>query len=181
MITQAKTYSEIVQEIRTVVTEYRSRLERVWPTPSPKPCLMFAATESAEAIDAYLRLSPEYARNNEKNLAITEEVADCLMMLVSSGIEYTPYLMDDTFKDRVLTEGQITRLNWEVACAVMNYPNGEVDAALRTAISILGPDAAQAVEKRLKRIEAKHALNVKGQVDFECKMLPMVLRREGSI
>ena len=168
MITQVKTYGQIVTEVRAVVAEYRSRLEGVWPAPSPEHCLMFAATEAAEAIDAYLRQRPEYSRNNEKNLAITEEVADCLMMLVSSEIEYTPYLMDDTFKDRGLIENQIMRLNWDVACVAMNYPKSEVGAALRTAISILGTDAASHVEKRLKRIEAKHAqLGVRGQDDVE--------------
>jgi hypothetical protein len=67
-----------------LVKENRAILEPYFPTPDRLDCLRFAATEAAEALDAEMRQNLGYARNHEKHSTVTEELADCAMMLASA-------------------------------------------------------------------------------------------------
>jgi len=63
----------------------RKNLEGVWPCPNSADSLRYAATESAEAIDAYLRNSRvDDIRNNDRDADIESELADCAMMLLTA-------------------------------------------------------------------------------------------------
>lgn len=75
---------ETMIELRDLIWSYRHRLADRWPTPPPVDALRFAFTEAAEAMDAWLRLQPAYNRNNAKVLSVEEELADCLMMLITA-------------------------------------------------------------------------------------------------
>ena len=77
------TAAEIILTHR-IVWRYRNELERVWPTPHRIDCYRFAFTEAGEALDAELRKVPIYARNNDRNMSVPEELADCAMMLCSA-------------------------------------------------------------------------------------------------
>lgn len=68
---------------QSVVWTYRGVLEKVWRTPTVGDALGFAITEIGEAKDAELRLK-DYARNNDKSLSVEDELADCLLMLITA-------------------------------------------------------------------------------------------------
>lgn len=75
---------ETMIELRDLIWTYRHRLADRWPTPPPVDALRFAFTEAAEAMDAWLRLQPAYNRNNAKELSVEDELADCMMMLITA-------------------------------------------------------------------------------------------------
>lgn len=75
---------ETMLELRDLIWTYRHRLADRWPTPPPVDALRFAFTEAAEAMDAWLRLQPAYNRNNAKELSVEDELADCMMMLITA-------------------------------------------------------------------------------------------------
>jgi len=84
---------ETMIELRDMIWAYRHRLADRWPTPLPLDALRFAFTEAAEAMDARLRLrlQPAYNRNNAKALSVEDELADCMMMLITAlGEEWQP-------------------------------------------------------------------------------------------
>lgn len=75
---------DTLRECHRIVWQYRRELEEVWPTPDRIDALRFCATETAEAIDAELRLNSAYARNRDKDLSVQDELCDALMMALTA-------------------------------------------------------------------------------------------------
>jgi hypothetical protein len=83
--------AEELRECHAIVWQWRAKLADVWPTPNRLDALRFAVTEAAEAMDAWLRLNNNYARNHDKSLSVEDELADCAMMLLTAaGEEWEP-------------------------------------------------------------------------------------------
>ncbi|GIV81694.1 MAG: hypothetical protein KatS3mg051_1048 [Anaerolineae bacterium] len=80
----ADTPGAIARRCHELVWQTRHELEEFWPTPSWQHALLFAFTEAGEAVDAYLRQFGHYARNNERDMSVAAELADCAMMLLSA-------------------------------------------------------------------------------------------------
>ncbi len=149
-------YEEIYRRTAKIVTTYRTELESVWPTPPPLDCLKFAVTEAAEVIDAELRNNPMYARNNVKELDPLDEVADCLMMLVSAN-KQQGYLYVNSGNSGYMFYGTTT-LVVECASSLDRFENegsASIQKPITLCLQMLGEDAPIRVEDRLKRIRAK--------------------------
>jgi len=81
--------AETLKECKRIVWAYRKELEHVWPCPDIWDSLLFCQTELGEAIDAYLRSKPEYARNRDKDLDVLDELGDlALMAFTALGAEH---------------------------------------------------------------------------------------------
>jgi hypothetical protein len=78
------TITNTLRQCHEIVWSYRKQLEEYWPTPCQEHALLFAHTELSESIDAFLRGKPEYARNNDKDLDVLEELADCALMVLTA-------------------------------------------------------------------------------------------------
>lgn len=150
-------HQQLYQQCHDIVWTYRNRLERAWPTPPVEDALRFAVTEAAEVIDAELRINPTYARNNDKDLDPLDEVADCLMMLITADANNICY----PSQLRIAWEGNLDDLiiNCGFAMKWCSSKNDSWSAYINIAITIclnmLGEDAPNRLEQRLKRIEAK--------------------------
>lgn len=71
--------------ISKLVWEFRKKHNPYWLTPTKREALMFAVTEVAEVIEAYLRVEcADFARNNVRSVEMDEELADTAIMLVSA-------------------------------------------------------------------------------------------------
>lgn len=149
-------YQDLYNQTEQIVSDYRARLSNVWPTPPPLDALKFAVTEAAEVIDAELRTNPSYARNNDKDLDPLDEVADCLMMLVTAmDSDYHRYdIRQGNFSTKVAllnsfcTDAALYAsigISWEV----------QANSAITVCLQMLGKNAPNRVEQRLKRIEVK--------------------------
>jgi hypothetical protein len=145
------TAAEIIATHR-IVWQYRNKLERVWPTPGRIDSLRFAFTEAGEAMDAELRKVPQYARNNDRNMSVIEELADCAMMLCTALPEHyrfaeLPLADFQTNLDSICFEVAETMLTGEVV-----NPLHSIAVFLREQYSA---SMATWVEARLKRIQRK--------------------------
>lgn len=171
-------YQQAYSEVDAIVTKYRNKLERDWPTPPAGDCLKFAVTEAGEVIedklpsfeeclmwatvkatrviDAELRQNPLYARNNDKNIDTLDEVADCLMMLVSAN-QKLGYLYVNT-NDTGYLFSSITMLVIECGAALDRFESfggTSLQRPITICLQLLGEDAPRRVESRLQRIKAK--------------------------
>lgn len=171
-------YQQIYSEVDTIVTKYRGELESDWPTPPAGDCLKFAVTEAGEVIedklpsfegclmwatvkatrviDAELRQNPLYARNNDKDVDALDEVADCLMMLVSAN-QQQGYLYSNA---KNLGHAFVGSTMLVIECgAALDKFESEGAASLQRPVTIclqlLGENAPSRVESRLQRIKAK--------------------------
>lgn len=149
-----------------LVWQRRAELEDVWPTPDTADALRFAFTEAGEAMDAWLRLNGEYARNNEKDLSVEDELADCAMMLLTAlrdggTRDIKPILVADIDRLMGICEG-VTRAmvkhqiypmgRWYIDCGftvgrIANYP--EIDLHNRIAARL------DRIEKKQRGCDAK--------------------------
>ena len=69
--------------------QFRHRAVSWWPPPDRDDSIMLAATEAAEALDAWIRLHrPQYVRSHDRlsggEEAILFELTDCAMMLLTA-------------------------------------------------------------------------------------------------
>ena len=148
---QLDTAAEI-SKAHATVWMYRKRLESIWPTPERIDSLRFAFTEAGEALDAYLRTVPQYARNNHRNMSVPDELADCAMMLCTALPEI--YRIGAVGKRPGCS---LDGICFAVADALMC---GDVLDPLAMIAHYLhdnynGASMAALVEQRLKRIEMK--------------------------
>lgn len=144
------TLTEVINTHR-IVWQYRAKLHAVWPTPDRIDALRFAYTEAGEALDAYLRTIPQYARNNHRNMSVSDELGDCAMMLCTALPEHY------TFPQHVdTTPPTLDGICFFVADALLT---GEVVEPLVMIAVYLrdkhGLSMAEVVESRLQRIERK--------------------------
>lgn len=134
-----------------VTWHYRRKLAPFWPTPGRIDSLRFAFTEAGEALDAYLRTIPQYARNNARNMSVPEELADCAMMLCTA----LPEAYRFTWLDAPATVS-LDGICFAVAEAMLT---GDVLAPLLMIAQHLRTDYGASlpalVESRLQRIERK--------------------------
>lgn len=141
-----------------IVWQYRAELEHVWPTPTPRNALRFAFTEAAEAMDAELRLEGGYARNNDKDLSVEDELADCAMMLLTM-VGPDAQFADNLSPDR--RDVHLDRLAYLIGLElrrdrhlsrIVSYP---VQCALDIIAVWPGMNLPARITARLKRIKAK--------------------------
>lgn len=78
--------SDTYRELQELVFQVREQVESRWPTPGVEDSVLYAITEGAEALDAYLRTArPDDGRNREKDVDVVHELAQCLMMLITAA------------------------------------------------------------------------------------------------
>ena len=140
--------------LRDLVWRYRDLLHDVWPTPPPDVALAFAVTEAGEAVDAWLRTEPRWARNNDKAHDEADEWADCLMMLVTAAER------DSNLWENVPAVGVISRartVEWIATAWDSNANWYSIRCAIAAVIRRIGGQdkALRLVESRLRRIAAK--------------------------
>lgn len=136
-----------------IVWEARKELEHVWPTPTTEDALLFAFTELGEAIDAYLRTKPQYARNNAKDLDVLDELSDtCLMLLTAMGCdwEHTGWSRSERFSDF-----RWERLISHMAFCVSTADKQAMATLVRDIIRYPDMDLPARLTARLERIKAK--------------------------
>lgn len=78
---------QVVEEIRKahkLVWAFRGMWGRWWPTPDAKDALAFAVTEWGESVDALLRQSGDYNRNNPGGSTPEQEAADTALMVLTA-------------------------------------------------------------------------------------------------
>ena len=157
-----------LQECRDLVWQYRDKLSDVWPTPPRDDAIRFAACEAAEALDAWLRRNPKYARNNDKDLSVRDELADCAIMLITA-------LGEDDFEPGVENKWQryIMQLGAdiykieEISTLVFEATRGNskgyrdvflsgLSMALNLILRFPEMELYERIEKRLQRIEQKN-------------------------
>jgi hypothetical protein len=151
------TAAEIIATHR-LVWEYRNMLEAHWPTPGRIDALRFAFTEAGEAMDADLRSNPVYARNNDRNMSVPDELGDCAMMLCTA-LGDTFDFGDEKQQRLYLTPAPHTELDTVCfAVTLALFGDGEIKP-LRYIESHLrdryGISMAERVEARLRRIALK--------------------------
>jgi len=144
-----------LQPFADLVWRYRDELSGVWPTPPPDHCLAFAVTEAGEAVDAWLRTFPEYARNNHRDHDELDEWADCLLMLISSIPQDSDIWVNVPYLG-ILSREETAEL------VVAAWRNGgywhHMRHAIAAVIARIGSQATalKRLEARLERIKAKH-------------------------
>lgn len=145
-----------IQSLHHLVWSYRDCLSSLWPTPNREDSLAFAFTEIGEAIDARLRQNPVYNRNHDKNTNVDDELADCLIMLLTAMGR--KFIYDAPDIGWVLKPGFLGDIVFAVAMA---YYKGANNAWICAAIgSIVNEwawktDPVTVVTDRLSRIRAR--------------------------
>ncbi len=158
-----RNYRAEIAAAHAVVWQYRARLADKWPCPATvRDSLAFALCEACEAVDAALRNNPLYVRNNHRNLSVTDELADCAMMLLTAlGRDYREFPVDAAY----LTQRQDDALDVLALKAAQALYFAGSDTYLTRAYSMAAlaliaaypgmPPMAEAVTARLDRIAAK--------------------------
>lgn len=141
-----------IKRTHAIVWQYRTRLQAKWPTPGRIDALRFAFTEAGEAMDAYLRQIPMYARNNNRNMSVPDELADCAMMLCTA--------LPDTYQFRNVQPSPLKPTLDGICFAVADAMlTGDVLDPLAMIAEYLDTNYSAAmavwVELRLRRIERK--------------------------
>lgn len=146
---------ETMIELRGLIWTYRHRLADRWPTPPPVDALRFAFTEAAEAMDAWLRLQPAYNRNNAKVLSVEEELADCILMMVTAlGPAWQPPVIGGY---SATLEGICAAVADCMLKASWGYVGWQklVEVAIVKIDAYLDADPVELVRARLARIERR--------------------------
>ncbi|GIV81805.1 MAG: hypothetical protein KatS3mg051_1159 [Anaerolineae bacterium] len=159
----ADTPGAIARRCHELVWQTRHELEEFWSTPSWQHALLFAFTEAGEAVDAYLRQFGHYARNNERDMSVAAELADCAMMLLSAIQRQWNEQMTRAVDDQVWAYGE--RTDMERAMREVAYQVGGTLAtgsthgilmALAAVLAVPGLDLEAELVRRLERIRARH-------------------------
>ncbi len=160
---------QTLRNIHCEVWAFRHRNERYWPTPITLDSLRFALTEVAKAIDADLRSIKEYRRNNIREQDITEELADCAIMLATAlGPDYDTFIsynssnasLEGIAKHIAIALYDVSR--WRELVEPTGYDQGCI-IALNMIATHVGHDViCDEVASRLDRIFEKHVLGAQG-------------------
>lgn len=152
-----------VKDLYIKVWRFREEMEEFWPTPSEGDSWRFAFCEVSEALDAWLRLKPNYKRNRDIIVDQTEilnELADCAMLLLTALGPATPVHSADGIHNAVDLDTLCTWISktWEA------YRNRRINPtywktqiiAIVTAISRYPEmDLEARLDARFERIRAK--------------------------
>ncbi len=157
----------IARRCHELVWQTRRELKDSWPTPSREHALLFAFTEAGEAVDAYLRQFGHYARNNERDMSVAAELADCAMMLLTAMSrpwdEYMTRAVDArvrAYGDHLDMEFALCEVAYQVGQAPANGSLRGVPRALAAILAVPGLDLEAELVKRLERIRARHGAPV---------------------
>lgn len=82
--TPGRKLAKEIERTQMLLWEFRKVHEKNWPTPSPLDSFRFAVTEIGEALDAFMRHTPDFSRNRERSKDVLDELADCAFMIVSA-------------------------------------------------------------------------------------------------
>lgn len=179
MAKKKKDRAEVIREdlalCHAAVWTFRLRpeVEVAWPTPDEGDALRFAFCEAAEALDAQLRLNLTYARNNEKELSVEDELVDCAIMLYTAWGPRWPGERDLGIHRQLLAytmfhEGRVETIGY--CCGEMLAANtgvqGEygttvwcwIDLTLRLLLNYPDLNLRERIESRLAQIEGKHLI-----------------------
>lgn len=81
-----KEYKELYLQAYDIIWAFRDNYSAYWKTPNQMDCVKYAFSECGELMDATLRLyRKDDARNNTKVIDIGAELADIVIMLISSN------------------------------------------------------------------------------------------------
>lgn len=162
------TLGEMIQ----AVSDLREQLGDRWKTqrlpngrPDPAWSLAYAATESAEAIDADMR--QRYAddnRNNARNVDVRHELGQCAMMLLTPmspfDLDVRNSVAEVSSGDYLQAEVTLARINNAVARAFYFYDEGDgwayfsvialamIDKYLDGELSMILADVLRQVEEK---------------------------------
>jgi NTP pyrophosphatase (non-canonical NTP hydrolase) len=147
-----------ISDMHAMVWDLRSRISDKWATPERQDCLRYAFTEAGEAMDAYLRETRAGdSRNTFRQPNVYEELADCVMMLLTAlGPEY-----DEDWEQTCPTDRDLVWTLDEVCGHVgglLEYysPFQTVYVVNMIKVCFGGVNMSEALTARLERIEAKH-------------------------
>ncbi len=148
---------------------FRERMDSTpFVTPDVRSALRFACTESCEAMDANLRLTGGFARNNIREPDIAGELCDCYLMLITALGKN--YIIESKIWDLGYPYDNASAIDYLCyMCALANFRLGsniltlqdyawsiEVEYALGLIIHILKDDLPGQMHKRMERIESKY-------------------------
>lgn len=155
----------MLKRIHNDIWSFRSEMSSYWPAPSSIDSLRFAFTEAGEVMDAFLRTNPDYVRNNYRNVAMQDEIADCVIMLVTALGPDHQYIeeVDPLFDGLVtgapdgfcLTVSYALTAYWVVDEEHPDEWRYAVEDALAIACRMV-PDLWDVVSERLLRLREKH-------------------------
>lgn len=95
-----------------IVAEHRRHVGDARPYPPAGDCVLFAITEAGELIDAILRQTPRYLRNNAKPSNPAAEAGD-LGYMIASAIDQIDRRQDERIeRPAVLTAQILDRLSY---------------------------------------------------------------------
>lgn len=172
------------------IWDERAQMSHYWPTPPRVDAIPFGITEINECLeimqfyllegsqamgrtyDAMLRMKPEYARNNQKEIDMLAELADTMMMLGSSislvEVEKARTRIEFTARQCLLNRHvdlprMLASINLSIAQAMQNYYyssgwacSEEVAIAMTKILYVPGMEGATGlVAGRMARIKAK--------------------------
>ncbi|MCA9941735.1 MAG: hypothetical protein KC418_24010 [Anaerolineales bacterium] len=147
-----------VKRTYTLVWRFRALMEEAaspWVTPEPLDALRFAATEVAEAMDAWLRARGGFARNSDRHEQVLSELADCAIMLATSIPDYS-FSGGEAYGQHTL-DGLIYLVACVLQTAALGGPFQFRAAAAMCAIAAYdGMALEREVRDRLVRIMLRH-------------------------
>ena len=148
-----------LQPLHELVWSYRNdpELAAVWPTPPPDVALAFAFTEAGEAVDAWLRTDPRWARNNHKAHDEQEEWADCLMMLATAMPDGMGTSVHPLANETPQSLAHLVSMAWSSHAGGSCHLAMRIDLAAAAISLYLGVmNHLALVRARLERIRTKH-------------------------
>lgn len=154
----------IVTEVQETVRLFRAYMAHnsPWVTPRPLACLQFAVEEAAEVLGAELRQDPQYARNNERGANVQAELADTLIMCLSTFGDESPKHFRGTVQSHQVSTAFLIA---ELASALHQWEHYGSEGAAKERVSTvmhfvvhrLGHAAVAQVAQNLLAIYEKHA------------------------
>lgn len=174
------TPGEAAQVIHSNVWHFRRLYEGHWPTPDKIDSLRYAYTEMGEAVDARLRsFRPKDARNRDRKHDEAEELADCLIMLLTAlGPDWNEWDYPEGsvgFRDRynldslafgvglVLVRAAGPHWTSEIICSSAEQSiQWLAQDIIVYMFKVMRRDPNYVVKERVSRIYAKHVLPKKG-------------------
>lgn len=155
---------EIIADVQQTVNKFRAYMAHNsrWVTPRPLVCLQFAVEEAAEVLGAELRQDPQYARNNERDANVQAELADTLIMCLSTFGDESPKHFRGTVQSHQVSTAFLIA---ELASALHQWEHYGSDGTAKERVSTvmhfvvhrLGSAAVAQVAKNLLAIYEKHA------------------------
>ena len=101
-----------IDRIVRAVAAHRAHVGDARPYPPAGDCILFSITEAGELIDALLRQTPRYLRNNAKQMDPAAEAGDLGYMIASAIDQIDNQQQMDVARPAVLTAQILDRLSY---------------------------------------------------------------------